>query len=99
MTKSYFISKAGHFFEYAFLAALLTFALSNTTALSPAQIFALAILLAGLYGASDELHQLYVPTRGSDFDDVLIDSLSAAVGALGFLSAGSVYNRLFIEKK
>lgn len=86
LTKSYLVAKSGHFFEYAFLAFLFSWALANTTSFNKRLIFALAVLLAALYGASDELHQLYVPTRGSDFDDVLIDSLSAVAGTVAFFS-------------
>jgi len=40
-----------------------------------------AVLLAGLWGAIDEVHQLFVPGRQSDPLDVVADLIGAACGA------------------
>ena len=42
----------------------------------------LAILLASVYGASDELHQAYVPGRSSDVLDWLADTAGATISVL-----------------
>lgn len=42
----------------------------------------LAILLASLYGISDEVHQAFVPLRDSSWQDWLADSLGATLGAV-----------------
>ncbi len=49
----------------------------------------LALALASLYGASDELHQAFVPTRSCDPRDWLADTLGAGLGALLFAALAS----------
>src|SRR5204862_468029 len=46
----------------------------------------LALVLAGLYAGSDELHQWFVPGRGARLNDWLIDVSGAAAGQ-GLLAA------------
>ena len=41
----------------------------------------LAILLASLYGISDEVHQAFVPFRDSSWYDWLADTIGATIGA------------------
>jgi peptidoglycan/LPS O-acetylase OafA/YrhL len=81
-----------HFVEYLLLAVLLCIALNSPkralwlTAL-------LAIIIASLYGASDEFHQLFVFGRSCDPLDWLTDTLGALVGAaatIWFISARKV---------
>jgi len=89
------LRKLAHFTEYAILAMLLWRALRKTSnkAARPwvwrEAIWAFA--LAALYAASDEFHQLFVPTRQASVWDVLIDTIGAACGLLFlFLIARSV---------
>ena len=44
-------------------------------------IAAAAVLLAALYGISDEVHQAFVPTRTADFWDWIADGIGAGLGA------------------
>ena len=78
------IRKCGHVTEYALLALLLYRAVRRTLERSPAnwcrRSAAWALGLAFLYAASDEWHQSFVPSRGSSFHDVLIDTAGAALG-------------------
>lgn len=76
-----------HFFEYGLLSLLMYRALVNTTRLPKQTILWLSWSLATLYGASDELHQTFVPTREGRLRDVFIDSSGAATAmlALNFL--------------
>jgi len=49
----------------------------------PAEIrrWTLAAAIGALYGASDEIHQLYVPGRFGDWGDFGADAMGAIVGA------------------
>ncbi len=84
--------KAIHFAEYGALGALLLVALRESgVALHRAAV--LAALVAGLYGASDEVHQSFVPERDADVRDWLADTIGGAAGvglaALALRVAGS----------
>jgi VanZ family protein len=71
-----------HFVEYAVLAALVTFALRRTRESWTARRVALvAALFAAVYGATDEIHQLYVPHRSASVYDWVADALGAAAMA------------------
>jgi len=43
---------------------------------------AISALLAILYGASDEFHQTFVPSRQGSLFDVLVDSVAVLISAL-----------------
>ena len=45
------------------------------------RIMVASICLVVLYGASDEVHQMFVPGRTASFDDLLADTIGALVGA------------------
>lgn len=72
----YMERKAAHITEYAILMLL---AVRFATAFFPRETFKKILLLAGAfsitYGATDELHQFFIPYRGAMMSDVLIDSL------------------------
>jgi len=74
--------KTGHGLLYAGLGLLLVRALAGGR---PAAIgggtFVLAILIAVVYGLSDETHQLFVPNRQFDLHDLAADAGGAAVAA------------------
>ena len=76
-----FLNNVVHFLLYFGLAALIVVGLTGGK-LKPVLILVIAILLASLYGASDEFHQLFVPGRNSDPLDWMVDSLGAIAGAL-----------------
>jgi VanZ family protein len=76
---SYF-SVVAHICEYALLALLLTVAF-NSPKRKLWQVALLAIIVASLYGISDELHQYFVPTRHCDPFDWLADTLGAFLGS------------------
>jgi VanZ family protein len=82
------LRKAAHITEYAFLALLLWRAVGRWQRDSDAawgwRKAWLTVLLVMLYAASDEFHQLFVPSRQASVVDVLIDT-SGAVLALLFI--------------
>jgi VanZ family protein len=62
--------KVLHFGAYALLGGLLAFA-AHRSALHPG----VAVILGVLYGASDEIHQSFVPGRSPDIRDWVADAL------------------------
>jgi VanZ family protein len=75
--------KTAHVLIYAALGASLVRALAGgrSTAMTLTRIL-LAAALGTLYGASDEIHQHFVPPRTPDILDVVADSIGALLGAI-----------------
>ena len=69
-----------HLGGYVALAMLFARAL-RAEGVSAATASILAALLASAYGATDEVHQLFVPLRHSDVRDWIADSIGAVIGA------------------
>jgi hypothetical protein len=76
-----------HTVGYAVLAVLLcrTMALQRATLAGAAAAFA----IAAVYGATDEFHQWFVPSRTCALGDWLADAVGAAAGAGTWLAWGS----------
>jgi VanZ family protein len=71
--------KSGHGIGYGMLGAVLLRALAGGRLRGVTWgRAAAAVLLATLYGVSDEFHQSFVPGRSPDRFDVLADSIGAA---------------------
>jgi VanZ family protein len=73
-------SSLAHFGAYAILAALLWWALGGRSGGRRAAV--LAIVIASVYGITDEFHQSFVPGRNPDPADWAVDTLGAIVAAL-----------------
>lgn len=70
-----------HPVEYLTLGIFLSFAWRHLVRLKGTRFFILTVLISGiLFGMSDELHQAFTPGRTARISDVMIDSLSVAVG-------------------
>ena len=54
----------------------------------------MAVLLATLYGAFDEVHQAFTPGRSPDVRDVVADCLGAALGVAAILLLIAIARRL-----
>jgi VanZ family protein len=79
------IRKCAHLTEYAILALLVWRALNQTKNNLPAWSWPKVggtLLVVFLYASTDEIHQLFVPTRTGQFSDVMIDTTGAAIGML-----------------
>jgi VanZ family protein len=81
-----------HALAYAVLGALL-FSGFRGTGCSPRCALLLSVLVASLYGATDEFHQSFVPGRSPDPLDWVADTLGAALGASSALVASLALRR------
>lgn len=77
-----FSTVIGHFGGYALLAFLLYRALDRSPERPDIMAARNAVLLAVLYGISDELHQLFVPGRNPSILDLGVDALGALAAVL-----------------
>lgn len=73
-----------HILEYSVLGYLLSMAFANTGLRRSIGLY--AFLFTMLYGASDELHQVFVPLRDPSLLDVSADALGALLGMFVFHS-------------
>jgi VanZ family protein len=76
------IRKAGHLTEYGVLSILLWRAVPVSRRDAEGADWrraGMALAIAACYGATDEFHQTFVPSRGASVHDVLIDSCGAAI--------------------
>jgi len=69
------LRKIAHITEYFILTLLLYHAFKNTFALKLYFLIFWPAALSLIYAISDEIHQLFVPTRNGSLEDVLIDSV------------------------
>ena len=77
-----FIRKCAHVFEYFVFGLLLFRAIRIPKQGWQWRWAFLAILIAALYASSDEIHQIFVPSRGASFWDALLDTSGAGVAQL-----------------
>jgi VanZ family protein len=91
------LRKAGHFTEYAILAALVARALrTSSRQILRNRWFLLSLLVIVVYALSDEFHQSFVPSRTASIYDSMIDS---AGGLFGLLFARWRLKRTKAKKK
>jgi len=91
-----FARKCAHLAEYAVLAVLLWRALRRSSEQGDAPwrwpVAGLTLALVALYAATDEFHQVFVPSRQASVLDVLLDTLGGAL-ALFFVWAAGWWRR------
>jgi VanZ family protein len=76
---NHIVRKFAHFSIYFVLGLLVTNAFVRS-GVRGFKAFIFSLVFCILYAVSDEVHQLFVPGRGAQVTDVLIDSLGALVG-------------------
>lgn len=86
------VRKGAHMTEYAILAVFFYIWLGNWRHRRGKREL-LAVMLAVLYAASDEFHQLFVEGRAGRVGDVLIDSAGALLGVMLWLFLAKVFRR------
>ena len=74
--------KGAHGLLYSGLAALMVRALAGGWQPFGGGIGLAAVAYSILYGATDEIHQLFVPSRTADVKDLAADAVGAAVAVL-----------------
>lgn len=77
------IRKMAHLFLYFVLGILMIHAL-RTSRISWKRGLFLALLFCFLYAVSDEYHQFFIPGRGAQASDVVLDSGGSALGVLSY---------------
>lgn len=75
------IRKNAHFFVYLVLGVFVENAL-RISGVRGYRCIVYSLLICILYATSDELHQVFIPGRGAQVKDVIIDSAGACVGIL-----------------
>jgi VanZ family protein len=78
---NHILRKNAHFFAYLILGILVVNGLRSSGMVGIKSI-GLGILICVLYAISDEVHQLFVPGRGGQVKDVLIDSAGSITGII-----------------
>ena len=77
-----FLRKCGHLVEYFIFGLLLFRAIRAPRQGWQWHWALLAILIAAFYASSDEIHQIFVPSRGASIWDALLDTGGAGVAQL-----------------
>lgn len=78
--------KCAHFIAYGLFCTILCWAISAHLKGNQIRKFIfMAIILTSLYGITDEVHQLFVPTRTGEVFDWLADTAGAATAGLCWL--------------
>ena len=87
--------KAEHLLAYSVLGVFFLVPVAEARlALVTVRTGAIAVLLATLYGAFDEIHQAFTPGRSPDIHDLFADFLGAALGVACVLLLRVVLTRL-----
>lgn len=87
----HFVRKLAHFTLFGTIGG--AFALALSFKFAGFHLFGLSYAFGSLAGALDEFHQMFVPGRGPQIKDVMIDSAGAFVGAFVICTIVYIYKR------
>lgn len=90
------VRKLAHFSIYT-LVGFLLMSLFSTYELQERKRILFTLIIGILYAISDEIHQAFVPERGPQITDVMIDSLGVTFGIIIVLTLLKTYYK--IKKK
>lgn len=76
---NHFVRKFAHFFSYMILGIFVSNALHKS---GSKKVILYSLVFCVVYAVSDELHQIFVPGRGCQLKDVIIDSAGSLTGIL-----------------
>jgi VanZ family protein len=93
-----FVRKSAHMLLYFVFGGLVLHALSIRTRPDLRRML-LALTVCVSYALTDEWHQLYVPGRGAQLRDVLIDTSGAMLGILTYKLAHLLITRLYLHRQ
>lgn len=85
------VRKAAHFILFGGIGAAFTFALSFK--LNGSKLLTYSFFLTVLMAIIDETHQMFVPGRGPQIKDVVIDSAGALAAVLLFGTIITIYKK------
>ncbi len=74
---NHFVRKFAHFFAYLVLGIFVLNALHKSNS---KKVVSYSFIFCFIYAVSDELHQIFVPGRGCQLKDVIIDSIGSIAG-------------------
>ncbi len=78
---NHLLRKSAHFFAYLLLGILLSLGL-DLLGIKGLKAILIGLILSVIFAISDEFHQLFIPGRGGQVKDVLIDSMGALTGII-----------------
>jgi len=79
---NFLIRKIAHFSEYLILSILTTNTLAVSFQWKNKLYYLISFILCTLYAASDEIHQLFIPGRSGQINDVILDSFGVLAGIM-----------------
>jgi len=82
--KTSYISYIYHFTAFSYLSLFLL--ISLTKGKPTKNLIIIGILLAIIYGISDEIHQNFVPGRQSALKDILVNSIGIFITSIAYIS-------------
>ena len=92
-----FVRKAAHFTLFATVALAITLVLNFK--FKGLKLFLSSFLISATIGGLNEFHQMFVPGRGPQIKDVMINASGALVGVIFMATCLYIYKRYDSNKK